>query len=209
MVHKIIVALDGISVKKALSIASELKNKVWGFKINDLLFEPNVISKLKKFGRVFADAKLHDIPSTVIRSIARLEKAGADVITVHASGGVEMMKAALRQAQGKTKILGVTALSSKKSVNKKEFLKLVNDVKKAKLDGIVCSVRKLKYFRNSKLLKVIPGIRPEWYKEKDDQFRTATPSEAVKLGADFIVVGRPIIQSSSPVKALEKIISEL
>ena len=151
MGNKIIVALDGVSIKEALGIASKLKRKVWGFKVNDLLFDPpaggEIIPKLKKFGRVFADAKLHDIPSTVARSVARLEKAGADMITIHASGGIEMMKAA-KTASRRAKILGVTVLTSKSSVNKNEFLKLAEDIKKAKLDGVVCSAHELKYLKN-------------------------------------------------------------
>ena len=97
--HKIIVALDGISEKEALRMAKILKGRVWGFKVNDLLFEDGrIIAKLKKFGNVFADAKLHDIPNTVGNSVARLSRAGADMITVHGSGGIEMMKAAKQSA---------------------------------------------------------------------------------------------------------------
>ena len=211
MKNKIIVALDEVSVKEALSIASKLKGKVWGFKVNDLLFsteDGEIISKLKKYGKVFADAKLHDIPSTVARSVARLEKAGADLITVHASGGIEMMKVAKRSAR-QAKIIAVTVLTSKGAVNKKDFLKLVSDIKKAKLDGTVCSAHELKYLKNSKFLKIVPGIRPSWYDIKDDQSRTSTPQEAVSLGADFIVIGRPIIKSSNSVKVLNKILSKL
>jgi len=215
MKNKIIVALDGVAAKESLDIAAKLKNNTWGFKINDLLFEPNIISKLKKYGNVFADAKLHDIPSTVARSVARLEKTGADMITVHASGGMEMMKAAKRSAR-RAKIIGVTVLTSKSTVNKKEFLKLVKDIKKAKLDGVVCSAHELKYLKNSKFLKVVPGIRPKWftrrllkrYDKKDDQSRKTTPAQAVKLGADLLVIGRPIIKSPNQPEALEKILSE-
>ena len=92
---KIIVALDGLTVKGALRIGKILSGKVWGFKVNDLLFtNVEIIRKLKKFGKIFADAKLHDIPNTVGNSVKKLSKAGADLITVHASGGVEMMKVA-------------------------------------------------------------------------------------------------------------------
>lgn len=206
--HKIIVALDGVSAEDSLLIAKRLKSKVWGFKINDLLFEPNIILKLKKFGRVFADAKLHDIPSTAARSVARLEKAGADLITVHVSGGAEMMKAAKRAAK-RAKILGVTVLTFKSAVNKKDFLKLVRDIKKAKLSGVVCSAHELKYLKGLKLLKVTPGIRPKWYNKKDDQSRIVTPLKAVNLGADLLVIGRPIIKSNNPLKALERITLEI
>lgn len=206
---KIIIALDGISKKEALRTARILKGHVWGFKINDLLFEDGkIIGKLKEFGKVFADAKLYDIPNTVAHSVAKLSKAGADLITVHASGGVGMMKAAKSVAQY-GKILGVTLLTSRSAINKKEFLKLVQDIKKAELDGVVCSAHELKYLRNTQLLKVVPGIRPKWYVKKDDQSRTATPREAINLGTDFIVIGRPILNSSDPRNAVLRILSEL
>lgn len=206
----IIIALDGISSVEALKIARTLKGLVWGFKINDLLFDPpaggKMVSKLKKFGNVFADVKLYDIPSTVARSVTRLEKSGADMITVHASGGIEMMKAALSASRGRAKILGVTILTSKSLVSKKEFLKLVIDIKKAKLDGVVCSAHELKYLKNLRLLKVIPGIRPKWYTESDDQSRKATPQEAIKSGADYLIIGRPIIRSKDPVGAVSNLL---
>lgn len=205
MENKIIIALDGITEKKALSIALKLKRLVWGFKVNDLIFgSPKIISKLKKLGKVFADAKLHDIPSTVGNSTAKLSKIGADMITVHASGGVEMMKAAKMHA-GQSKVLAVTILTSRNTVNKKEFLELIADTKKAKLDGIVCSANELKYLKNYKFLKVVPGIRPAWYKKKDDQKHTVTPAEALRLGADYLVIGRPILNAKDPMKALENI----
>lgn len=206
--NQIIVALDGVSVKEALHIASKLKSKVWGFKINDLLFEPDIIQKLKKYGKVFADAKLYDIPSTVFNSVKKLSEAGADMITIHASGEVEMMKAAKRAAH-RAKILGVTVLTSQKSVDKNEFLKLVDDIKKAKLNGVVCSGHELKYLKDLGLLKVVPGIRSKWYNIKDDQGRTTSPLEAVKLGADLLVIGRPIIKSADPVEAVGNILSEI
>lgn len=212
MENKIIIALDGISIQEALNMARKIKGKVWGFKVNDLIFDPsagvNIIPKLKKFGKVFADIKLHDIPSTVARSVARLEKMEADMITVHASGGIEMMKAA-KSAAKFSKILGVTFLTSQKSVEKKEFLKLVADIKKAKLDGVVCSALELKYLKFTRLLKVVPGIRPKWCKEKDDQSRKATPSEAVNAGADFLVIGRPVVQSKKQAEALAQIFKEI
>ena len=126
-----------------------------------------------------------------------------------------MLKAAKKSARH-SKILGVMVLTSKKSVDKKEFLKLFSEIKNAKLDGIVCSAHELKYLKNSKLLKIVPGIRPKWftmssskwYDKKDDQSRTATPQEAIKLGADLLVIGRPITKSANPILALDKILSE-
>ena len=204
MGNKIIVALDGISEKEALRIARLLKGLVWGFKVNDLLFESlGVIVKLKKFGNVFADAKLYDIPNTVTNSVRKLSTTGADMITVHASGGVEMMKAAKRSA-GKSKILAVTVLTSFQGNQKKMVLKLVRDAEKAGLDGIVCSGLELKYLAKFSLLKVVPGIRPKDYNKKDDQKRTVTPKEAIKLGADYLVIGRPITKSKDPPQAFRE-----
>lgn len=202
----IIVALDRISKKEALRISKELKGLVWGFKVNDLLFENSgIIKKLKKSGKVFADAKLHDIPNTVANSAAKLSKAGADMISVHALGGVEMMKAAKHTA-GKTEIIAVTVLTSQKKAD--NFLKLVKDAQTAGVDGIVCSAHELKYIKKP-ILKIVPGIRPSWYDTKDDQSRTATPQEAVNSGADLIVIGRPILNSGNPRKEILRILSEL
>lgn len=209
MKRNIIVALDGISKSKALKIAESLKGLVWGFKVNDLLFEnPKIITALKRFGNVFADAKLHDIPNTVKNSVERLSKMGADIITVHASGGVAMMKAA-KKASGRTKIIGVTVLTSKDGNAKNEVLKLVKDIETAGLDGIVCSAHELKYLTNKKFLKIVPGIRPVWYKRRDDQKRTAIPKFALKFGAGLLVIGRPITKSKNPLKAMQKILAEI
>jgi len=202
---KIIVALDGISKKKALRIASILKGRVWGFKINDLLFEDaTIIGKLKKFGNVFADAKLYDIPNTVAHSVARLSKAGADIITVHALGGIEMMKAAKNSA-GKSKILAVTVLTSEKA-NSEKVAEFTQEAFRAGVDGIICSGWNLsvirKIIKSRFFLKIVPGIRPSWYKKKDDQKQIMTPKEALKLGADYLVIGRPILNAKNPIKAL-------
>ncbi len=202
---QIIVVLDGISEKESLRIAKLLKGHVWGFKLNDLLFDGvAIIHKLKKFGKVFADAKLYDIPNTVSNCVKRLFLAGADLITVHASGGIEMMKAAKKSA-GQSKILAVTILTSSET-NSKELAKLTRDALKANMDGIVCSGNDLLFIRripgSRSLLKVVPGIRPNWYKKKDDQRRIITPKEALRLGADYLVIGRPILNAKDPIKAL-------
>lgn len=206
----IIVALDGMTSKKALQIAKKLHGHVWGFKINDLLFEdPAIIRALKKYGKVFADAKLHDIPNTVANSARRLAELGADIITVHASGGKEMMRAA-RHAVGKSKIIAVTILTSQKNASRRKVLTLARDAVAARLDGIVCSgheitaVKKIKGI--GKRVIIVPGIRPSWYKKKDDQNRTITPERAISLGADYIVIGRPITESRDPLRALKSII---
>lgn len=191
--NKIIIALDGVTEKKALRIAYKLKGLVWGFKVGDLLFaNPKIIGKLKKFGKVFADAKLYDIPNTVAHSTARLTGAGADMITVHASGGAEMIKAAKLKA-GSSKILAVTILTSAEA-GSKNIERLTRNALKGGADGVVCSghdISRIDHVRGSgKLLKVVPGIRPRWYGVKDDQKRITTPEMAIKLGADYLVIGR-------------------
>jgi len=207
---KIIVALDGISEKEALHFARLFKGKVWGFKINDLLFgDIRIIRKLKRFGKVFADAKLYDIPNTVANGVARLSRAGADIITVHASGGVGMIKAAKRST-GRSKIVAVTVLTSGKAHNTR-MMQLVREAVAAKVDGIVCSGRDLPLVsrvRGSRaLLKVVPGIRPDWYTKKDDQKRSVTFNKAIGRGADFLVIGRPITRSKDPLGVLARITS--
>ena len=181
-----------MSVVRAFKIAKKLSGKVWGFKVNDLLYDPSFkIKNLKKFGRVFADVKLYDIPNTVANSVRQLSRQGVDIITVHASGGIEMMRAA-KQVARKSKIIAVTVLTSFKGEHGKEVLKLAKDARGAGVDGIVCSAHELKYLKNIKLLRIVPGIRPSWYGKKDDQRRSATPEEAIALGADYLVIGRPI-----------------
>ncbi len=205
---EIVVALDGISVKEGLSIAKKLSGLVWGFKINDLLFDStSLIKKLKNYGKVFADAKLYDIPNTVSNSVARLSATGADMITVHASGGIEMMRAA-KEAAGKSKIIAVTVLTSRGGNAKQEVISLAKDARRAKVDGIVCSAREVPYLPK-KLLKIVPGIRPVWYLSKDDQKRTATPQKAIQTGADLLIIGRPITQSKDPVHAVQQILNEI
>ena len=211
--NPIIIALDGMSEKEALKIAKLFKGKVWGFKVNDLLFQGvGIIKKLKKFGKVFADAKLHDIPNTVANQTHRLSMAGADLITIHALGGIEMMKMAKKMA-GQSKILAVTILTSHYNnlSIEKDITKLMSDASRAGVDGIVCSAHELKFLQriNKNLLKVVPGIRPIWYGKKDDQKRTVTPRRAMELGADLLVVGRPITEAPDKVEALRKILAEL
>lgn len=204
--QKVIVALDGLTPAGALKIALELKGKVWGFKINDLLYESDMIHKLKKFGHIFADAKLYDIPNTVAHSVAKLSAAGADFITIHASGGAEMMRAAKRSA-GNSRIIAVTRLTSFGGNAEKEVLKLTRGAIEANADGIVCSGRELTSLACIRdflsLIKIVPGIRPKWYKKSDDQVRTITPQKALNFGANYLVIGRPITKSKNPVKALK------
>lgn len=204
--NNIIVALDGLSEQEALAIAKQLSGKVWGFKINDLLYS-GILQKLARHGRVFADAKLHDIPNTVGNSVRRLSKLGARMISVHASGGRDMIRAAVR-ARGKSKIVAVTVLTSRHKSDD-EFKVLVRSAHAAGAQGIVCSAYELPLRRPGKLFTVVPGIRPTWYRKKDDQRRTVTPAVALAAGADYLVVGRPITRTRDPLHALHRIINDV
>ena len=219
----IIIPLDGLSRELALATAKELSGKVWGFKVEDLLIGcgVSIISELKQFGNVFADPKLHTIPNTVANSVIRLERAGADFITVHASGGIEMMRAAVDTAN-KSKILAVTIITSLSEDEtrliygnsvRETVIQFARNAGLGGVYGIVCSPQELKslneYPEFQTLVKVTPGIRPIWYQSDDDQKRTMTPKDAIKFGADFLVIGRPILQFGNLLVAVKKIKEEI
>jgi orotidine-5'-phosphate decarboxylase len=122
-----------------------------------------------------------------------------------------MMKAAKRSAR-RSKILAVTVLTSAKA-NSQKVKKLTRDALKAGVDGVVCSGRDLPSINriagSQSLLKIVPGIRPSWYKKKDDQKRTMTPQKAMELGADFLVIGRPVLDSGDPEKNVKAVFQNI
>lgn len=202
-----------------MEIAEKLSGKNVLFKVNDLLDYSGrrIITELKKYGGVMADPKLHDIPNTVANRVRKVATAKPDFITVHASGGVAMMKAAVENCLG-SKILAVTVLTS---LNEKECISNLGGPIRAKVfryarnavsagaHGIVCSPKELEFLSQfselKQLIKVTPGIRPKWYLDsKDDQSRVATPADAVRMGADYLVIGRPIVKADDPLEALQK-----
>lgn len=220
---RIIVALDGMTEAHALKLAERLAHSVWGFKVNDLLLEHGVgiISRLKAFGSVFADPKLHDIPNTVANGVQRLEEVGADLITVHASGGGKMLEAAAKSAK-RAKVLAVTALTSlvesdTRSIYGRSPAETVIDFAglaiSSGIKGIVCSPQELTVVAKipgaENLTKVTPGIRPTWHGKADDQSRAATPASALAAGATLLVIGRPITEHASPEEAVRQINLEL
>ena len=219
---KIIVALDGNNKNKIIKLTKSIKREVFAFKIGYEFFLNFGIDGYKQIKnicpKIFLDLKLHDIPNTVKNGIKAIEKLKPLLTTIHISGGDEMMKASSIN-RNKTKILGVSILTSlntqqtKKYYNKKNVTLLVKkfakEAKRNNLDGIVCSPREIKYIRNEvgkKFLIVTPGIRIEKLnKFKDDQSRTLTPNEAIKLGANYLVIGRPITESKNPLKTIKEI----
>ena len=223
MERRVILALDGMSKAQALELARMLEGALWGCKVNDLLLDEGleIVRGLKKFGRVFADPKLHDIPNTVANGVKKLAAAGADLITCHASGGQKMLTAAAKAA-GAAKILAVTVLTSlgeedTRQIYRSNVREAVTDFARSALAagvaGVVCSPNELSLLAQEpvlrSLLKVTPGVRPLWHVKPDDQTRVTTPAEALRQGADYIVVGRPVIEHGDPREAVRLLNEEL
>lgn len=227
--EKIIVALDTDSLDKAKNLIKTLWPRVKFFKIGLEMINTGQAPELIKFiarlgGKVFYDAKLNDIPNTVGRAVKEITRFGVWGLTVHASSG----KIALREAiknKGKSKIFGVTVLTSidgrecKRIFGentKKKILEFVNTLHKENCDGIVCSPREAKFLRGFKkfdnLTIITPGIRPLWA-SLNDQKRATTLTEALRAGADYVVIGRPITNPpgkiGSPLKAIDLILKEM
>jgi len=221
MTNKVIVALDNKNLRQIVSLVKKTKSEAYGFKIGKEFFYNYGIEGYKKIYKlspnIFLDLKLHDIPNTVEKALKAIKKLKPLLTTIHISGGDEMQKVSAKLKKNKTKILGVTILTSldgnqtKKYYNNKNINQLVRkfaqNAKNNNLDGIVCSPLELKNVRKvvgSKMLLVVPGIRLEKNK-KDDQKRILSPKEAINLGADYLVIGRPIVESINPLKTLKEI----
>jgi orotidine-5'-phosphate decarboxylase len=225
---KLIVALDLPDRAAALKAVKQLSGHVGLFKVGLEIFTregPGLVEEIRNRGEnVFLDLKLHDIPNTVkgaVRSACRL---GVQMLTIHASGGPAMLSAAVEEAQAaKTPplLLAVTALTSLSEddihnlgvagTTEQWVERLAAIACNSGIPGIVASSKELVMLRRKfqdKLQFVIPGIRPAGA-ALQDQSRTATPAEAIRSGADYIVVGRPILQASDPAKAADAIIEEI
>lgn len=218
---KIIVALDGLTIKGMMELVTALSGKVWGFKVNDMLVDQGcrIIQELKPHGKVFADVKLFDIPNTVANSVSRLVKAKADLITVHASGGSEMLKAAVENGKdrdGNGVILAVTVLTSMSDeemnliyggryalerLNRTDIVgDLASIAQKAGVWGVVCAPGDIAHIPAG-VRTVVPGFRPDGKVELDDQKNTGGFTDVE--GANLIVVGRPITYANDPVAVAE------
>ena len=224
MNKKIIVALDLDNIKKAKKLVKKLNKEVYAFKIGHEFFYNFGINGYKKIynicPRIFLDLKLHDIPNTVQKGLKAILKLSPIFTTIHISGGDEMQKISALKNNKKTNILGVTVLTSldekqtlkyykEKNVNNL-VKKFANYAKKNNLNGLVCSPLEINIVRQEvgkKMILVVPGIRPikKISSKKDDQKRTLTPKQAIDLGADFLVIGRPIIESKNPLETIKKI----
>ena len=222
---RIIVALDSSNFDKVKKLVETLKKEVYAFKIGYQFFFNFGIKGYKKIHsicpNIFLDLKLHDIPNTVKNGLEALQKIRPLLTTIHISGGDNMMISS-RTSKKSTKILGVSILTSldsnqtKKYYNQKNVSALVkkfaNYAKKNGLDGIVCSPREIKFIREEvgkDFIIVTPGIRIDDKIKSDDQKRIATPEKAINLGANYLVIGRPITESRHPNAELEKILETL
>lgn len=230
--HRIITALDVENRAQALALVRELDQAVL-FKVGLELFTaegPALLREIKALGKdVFLDLKLHDIPHTVGEAARIGVRHGARMMTIHTSGGAEMMARAAASAgeesaklgTPKPILLGVTILTSLRSDDLRsigmtpdtsaQVLRLAALAKASGLDGVVCSAQEIEIVRREAgpdFLIVTPGIRPAW-SAAQDQKRIMTPALAVEKGSDYLVVGRPITQAASPREAFQKIVDEL
>tara|TARA_B100001057_G_scaffold197393_1_gene198080 strand:+ start:1752 stop:2414 length:663 start_codon:yes stop_codon:yes gene_type:complete len=214
----IIVAIDESNFIKASDILNKLDSKKCMIKIGSVAFnsigQDIVYYAAEKGFDIFLDLKLHDIPNTVKKSIEGLASLPIQMLSIHTSGGKDMMVAAMEAAYGtEIKIFGVTVLTSLNDFDTETIFqrtalehvkKMIDLADLAGIDGIVCSPHELELAGSKKsLLTITPGIRLQ--DSNDDQNRVMTPKEAIDLGADYLVIGRPITKSNNIKKSLKTI----
>ena len=233
MRNPIIVALDVPTSEAALKLVEQLTPVSGGFKVGSELFTsagPDMVRRIRGLGApVFLDLKFHDIPNTVAKAVAAAVQLDVQMLTVHASGGMEMLKAAEQIAQQTARqlghapplVLGVTVLTSLDGSAlsqvgldpdvSRQVRRLADLANQAGLRGLVCSPREVAEVRQmvpASTQLVIPGIRSQTALA-DDQKRTLTPREALALGANWLVIGRPICAAENPRAAAEQILKEI
>ena len=233
MRNPIIAALDVPSSEQALQLARQVAPAVGAFKIGSELFTaagPEIVKKIRDTGaNIFLDLKFHDIPNTVAKAVASATKLEVQMLTIHTSGGAEMMRAAEKTAQETAKkfhlapplVLGVTVLTSSHNDTlaetgcppdvEKQVARLAQLAVNSGLRGLVCSPLEILALRKilpPHIQLVTPGIRTGAEKA-DDQKRTLSPREAIAAGANWLVIGRPIYAAENPRVAAEKIFESL
>ena len=211
----IIVAIDETNFKKASNIIDQLDSSKCMIKIGSVAFNSighNLIDYVAQRGfDIFLDLKLHDIPNTVKKSIESLSSLPIKMLTVHTSGGKDMMSAAMEAVSGTDiKVFGVTVLTSLsdedtntifKRTSSKQVEAMLDSAELAGIDGLELLSKR------TSLLSITPGIRLE--NSNDDQKRVMTPKEAIDLGADYLVIGRPITSSENIGESLNKIFQSI
>lgn len=231
---RLVLALDVDSDQEALGIVAELKASIGIFKVGHQLFTaygPDIVRRIIDLGaRVFLDLKYHDIPNTVAKASAEAVKLGVSIFNVHSLGGMDMMKAAVESAKETAEkhtvpvptVLAVTILTSMEETKMRKELKITRSLqrevthlarlaRRAGMHGVIASPQEIKMLRRAvrgKFVILTPGVRPTWA-DKNDQKRVMTPGEAVKAGADYIVVGRPVLMAEDRKSAVERILKEM
>jgi orotidine-5'-phosphate decarboxylase len=224
--EKIIVALDAPDLTSALHLVDELDDAVTWVKVGLQLFTaegPPVVRAMKERGlKVFLDLKIHDIPNTAHEAVRSAVALGVDMTTIHLSGGSKMVQGAVEAATGtQLLVLGVTVLTSLDGAQLREIgvlrtpeqqvIELVTLGYRCGLRGLVCSPLEIGPLRSKfgdALTIVTPGVRPSG-STVDDQRRVMTPADAVRAGANYLVIGRPITAASSPREAATRIVGEI
>jgi orotidine-5'-phosphate decarboxylase len=224
---KVIIALDTPSATDALRLVDALGEAADFYKVGLELYTragPSIASELRARGkRVFLDLKLHDIPNTVAGAVAAACDLGVDLITVHTAGGPATLEAARGARTGPTRLVGVTVLTSMASDDlravwgrdvdsvSREVGRLADLAFASGLDGVVASAEEAAALRarhGARFLLVVPGIRPAGT-DRGDQKRVATPSAAVRAGADLLVIGRAVTGAADPSEALANVLAEV
>ena len=221
-------AMDTADLGAALDLAEALAGRIGGMKIGKQLFTahgPDVVARITGAGhQVFLDLKFHDIPATVAAAVAASIDLGCFVLTVHASGGSEMLRAAASAAAAAADpplVVGVTVLTSLDDSDlntvgqsgpvPRQVLRLAELSRACGLDGVVCSPQEIATLRGrlgGDFKLIVPGVRPDW-SGANDQKRIMTPADAVAAGADYLVIGRPITRATDPTKAVGRIADEI
>lgn len=234
MKDRLIVALDVPTKEDAFNLVKPLQNTVGAFKVGMQLYNsegPDIIKEIQQLGgKVFIDLKFHDIPNTVAQTSKVMARREAFMYTMHASGGMKMLKMAndaareeaLALSVNKPIALAVTVLTSisqqvfeeEVGINRpiaEQVVRWARIAQSAGLEGVVCSPWEITPIREAcsdDFIIVTPGVRPKWA-ATNDQERIMTPGEAIKRGASYLVVGRPITAQSDPREAAEKIVAEM
>ncbi len=223
--ERLIVALDYSTPREALTLVDQLSGHVSFFKIGLQLYTiagPEIVREVTATGaKIFLDLKLHDIPNTVAKAVAAAGDLHVEMLTVHLSGGRKMLEAAVAAAPPELLLLGVTVLTSSDESTLQETgvsdsvaaqtLRLAQLGRTAGVNGLIASPHELRSLRNDLgegVTIITPGVRPAWA-AADDQKRFTSPAEAVRNGADYLVIGRPITAHKEPLEATRAIIAEL
>lgn len=225
MKEKLILALDFPDRNSCLDFLNPIRNEIKWVKIGMELFYKEgapLVNEISEMGfSIFLDLKLHDIPNTVGAATKSLLGLPIQMLNFHIAGGSEMLSQAVKQAKSNTMMIGVTQLTStsderlKKEIGidrsmKDTVLLYTGVAKESKLDGVVCSPQDLKEIKNAypDMTTVCPGIR-RTQDAKGDQVRITTPKDAIRMGADFLVMGRSITLSENPKQTIGEIYKEM